>query len=130
MPTETRHQALKDNDPYLTSEDQDIHVKVYQELKYIEQQVKCIEEYNPNVLRTLITDVFEIIKTKNKNMEELSNNTKALEEKIIEMNEEKNYLQDKINNQNQQISDLIQENQTILDQDYQIIVEKNARSPH
>ncbi|KAI5696935.1 hypothetical protein M8J75_002566 [Diaphorina citri] len=126
MPTETRHQALKDNDPYLTSEDQDIHVKVYQELKYIEQQVKCIEEYNPNVLRTLITDVFEIIKTKNKNMEELSNNTKALEEKIIEMNEEKNYLQDKINNQNQQISDLIQENQTILDQDYQIIVEKNA----
>lgn len=127
MPSETRNQVIRDTDPLLTSHEQDVYLEINQELKSLEQRIKAknMVGYDPNDLKTHITTVFEMLKSKNKEAIETTEIKNSLEENIAELKEENNFLGNKVNDLEKRIKELIAENDNILDTEYQTIVEKN-----
>lgn len=117
------------NDPLFTSEEQDMYIKVNEELKFLEQKLIGTSKtkiYDPIVLKTHIHKLFEHIKLKNQDIDDHKGIQNDLTEKIKEQSEELIHLRRSLSERNNRIKELIAENDEIMENDYDMMVNKNS----
>uniref|UniRef100_A0A8D8MGN1 Uncharacterized protein n=1 Tax=Cacopsylla melanoneura TaxID=428564 RepID=A0A8D8MGN1_9HEMI len=131
MPRETRKNTIFTDDPLLTSEDIDLHVKTYQQLKILDQKLEDLRTsgksfFDSSILRTSIDLIFNAIRNKNEENSKLQDDKKHIDTLIVELSEENDQLKKFVKERDDRIKKLLDENQEILDADYQLIVDKNT----
>lgn len=131
MPRGTRTNKIFTDDPLLTSEDIDLYVKINQEFKVLEQKLKDLKTtnksiYDPTSIKSYIDLLFDALRDKNNDYDKLKEDKEQIDSKISELYAENEHLQRSLRERDDRIKQLVQETDNILDNDYQIIVEKNS----
>uniref|UniRef100_A0A8D8VYC6 Uncharacterized protein n=2 Tax=Cacopsylla melanoneura TaxID=428564 RepID=A0A8D8VYC6_9HEMI len=113
------------NDDNLTSEDIDLYVKLEQELKFLDQQIRHHDGFNSVIFKNLIIKIFESIRGKNCQILKLNDEISSHKTNLKEMYEQNTYLTQKMADQAKHITSLIEENDGINTSYEESIKDKN-----
>jgi Uncharacterized conserved protein len=114
-----------DDAEYLSNEDKELFVRIYQELQFIHQKMQAKEICDATILVNIINSIADSIKNKSKHIHEMSELNNSLAIKSTEMENEIEYLKDQLAQKNKEINSMIAENEEILDNEKRTIKEKS-----